>query len=48
MSLDLKAGDGDLLLITEPALQMRCALQLHAIYRPALVNAIQYNVKYLQ
>ncbi len=37
MQLHLKAGDGDLLLIVEPALLMRCAWQSHAKYRPALV-----------
>ncbi len=36
MLLHLKAGDGDLLLITEPALLSRCAWQLHLINRAAL------------
>ncbi len=35
MLLLLKAGDGDLLLITEPALLTRCAWQLHSINRAA-------------
>ncbi len=35
MALHLKAGDGDLQLITEQALLTRCA-RSHSIYRPAL------------
>ncbi len=36
MALHLKAGDGDLQLITEQALLTRCARSSHSIYRPAL------------
>ncbi len=36
MPLHLKTGDGDLLLIKEPALLTRCACISHEIYRPAL------------
>ncbi len=35
---DIAYLDGDLLLITEPALLMRCAWQLHAIYHVALID----------
>ncbi len=51
MPLHLKAGDGDLLLITGPALLTRCARQSHAInctaliyIYPALANANQLNL----
>ncbi len=36
MVLHLRAGDGDLPLITEPSLLTICAWSLHVIYRPAL------------
>ncbi len=37
MPLHLKAGDGDLPLIVEPALPTRCAWSPRSIYRPALI-----------
>ncbi len=40
MPLHLKTGDGDLLIITEPSLLMRCAWQSHAIYRAAPIPRI--------
>ncbi len=42
MPLLLKAGDGDLRLITEPSLLARCVL--HAIYRAALISSQITNV----
>ncbi len=39
MLLHLKAGDGDLMLITEQALLTKCAWKLHSINRAALFNA---------
>ncbi len=41
MPLHLKAGDGDLPLIMEPALLTRCAGQSHAIYFPALCACVK-------
>ncbi len=35
--IKLKAGDGDLLLITEPSLLTRCARLSHVIYRADLI-----------
>ncbi len=45
MPLHLKAGGGDLLLITEPALLMRCAWQSHAINCTVLLWSISPNTK---
>ncbi len=41
MLLHLKAGDGDLLLITEPALLTKCAWQSHSINRAALLPSVR-------
>ncbi len=41
MPLHFKTGDGDLLIITEPALLARCAWQSHAIYCAALAWSIR-------
>ncbi len=43
MLLHLKAHDGDLLLITEPALLTRCAWQSHSINRAALILTSVYS-----
>ncbi len=44
MPLHLKASDGRVLLITEPALLSRCAWSSRSIYRAALMLVIWYTV----
>ncbi len=44
MPLHLKAGDGDLRLITEPSLLMRCAWLSYAKYHAALYHAAKWPI----
>ncbi len=45
MLLHLKAGDGDLLLITEPALLTRCAWLSHTIHFDLNINNVAANIR---